>query len=55
MNTLEDEEVKNKLLSRIGISQFLYSVERKSIVEVSYELGMIAHELGLSLPRKESE
>lgn len=55
VNKLEDKEKKDKLLAKISISQFMYSVDRKSIVEVSYELGMIAHELGLSLPRKESE
>ena len=55
INKTDDNEKKEKLLNRISLSQFMYSVERKSIIDVAFELGMIAHELGLSLPRKESE
>ena len=53
INKIDDNEKKEKLLNKISLSQFMYSVERKSIIDVAFELGKISQELGIVIPRRE--
>lgn len=54
MDLLEGE-TKKEFINRINILGFLYSVDRASILETSYKLGIIATDLEIYLKNAETK